>query len=272
MDSTIQLAVVYDSPVNVSDAQKLARQLSLPLIEKNQESINAFHYVLAYTPLGLQLDKVGDNSLGPLRVDLYNPGLTFRQQHNLNQELLSKALGIRGEHNPIVWDMTAGLGQDSMILASIGCQVHSFERNPIIYALLNDGLQRARDSEGDAATSRVIELHYRNSIEALSDSNLPQPDIIYIDPMFPEKKKNAKAKKAMQYCQQIVGKDDDAERLLSAALLRARYRVVVKRSRSAPCLSQQNPSNQILGKTVRYDIYALRSVSRYLEEKNAMTR
>ena len=84
--------------------------------------------------------------------------------------------------------------------------------------------------------------------------------------MFPEKRKHAKAKKAMQYFQRVVGQDKDSEKLLSAALSVTRYRVIVKRPLSAPTLTEVKPSAQLLGKTVRFDIYALQSPQRFLQE------
>ena len=51
-----------------------------------------------------------------------------------------------------------------------------------------------------------------------------------------------------------VGKDNDAEALISAALPRAKKRIVVKRPRLAECLHPK-PAFQITGKSTRYDVY-----------------
>ncbi|MEL7401451.1 MAG: class I SAM-dependent methyltransferase, partial [Pseudomonadota bacterium] len=53
----------------------------------------------------------------------------------------------------------------------------------------------------------------------------------------------------------LVGKDPDADELLSAALSVARYRVAVKRPAKAPFLADTKPTYQLEGKTSRYDIY-----------------
>ena len=79
--------------------------------------------------------------------------------------------------------------------------------------------------------------------------------MVYLDPMFPERKKSAQVKKEMQIFHALIGADLDADQLLENALERANYRVVVKRPRIAPFLNNQKPSYQLEGKSSRYDIY-----------------
>jgi len=290
MDSHPGLTIICTSSNGLSTAQTLSQQLNLPITgSENYSSILStslgFDFALVVDDQGLQLQELRGNSLGALRVDFTNSSLEFRRRQNLQNELLAKAIGIRGVHNPLVWDVTAGMGQDSLLLASLGCEVTMFERNDIIHALLSDGLRRATDgacndkgsyeasnhSTLSAALARIT-LHHVDAITALKQSDPPTPDIIYIDPMFPEKRKNTKARKAMQYCQQIVGQDEDSDELLRAALNGARYRVVVKRPKTAAFLDNHAPSGQLQGKTIRYDIYALRSSDNYFDEKNKMIR
>ncbi len=276
MDSILKFAIICQHTVPSALETKLASNLNLALVDRSCLDKNKFDFVLYYVDQVLCLEKIGDESLGPLSVNLLNSALAYRKQQNLSKELLVKAIGIRGEHKPLVWDLTAGLGQDSMILLGIGCKVRMCERNNIVHALLNDGVRRAKQAENldKGLLEQLTELNLiqGDSLEAIAKANENLPDVIYIDPMFPEKKKNAKAKKAMQYCQQIVGQDLDSESLLKASLSCAKYRVVVKRPKSAPMLGSNQPSSQIVGKTVRYDIYSLKSTARYLEEKKPITR
>jgi 16S rRNA (guanine1516-N2)-methyltransferase len=92
-------------------------------------------------------------------------------------------------------------------------------------------------------------------LESLSPED--RPDIVYIDPMFPERKKSAKVKKEMQAFHSIVGSDDDSADLLSLALDHAKYRVVVKRSVSAEALGNLTPSYSLTGRSTRFDVFAL---------------
>ena len=87
-----------------------------------------------------------------------------------------------------------------------------------------------------------------------------RPDVVYVDPMFPLRKKSAKVKKAMQAFHAIVGTDPDADDLLANALKVARYRVVVKRPTGAGFLAETKPNYSLEGKSTRYDIYALKKL------------
>jgi 16S rRNA (guanine1516-N2)-methyltransferase len=98
----------------------------------------------------------------------------------------------------------------------------------------------------------------RTYLESLSAEQFP--DVIYLDPMFPERQKTADVKKEMAAFHSIVGKDEDADALLPLALARVNYRVVVKRPRKAPFLNNQTPSYQLEGKSSRYDIYTLKKL------------
>jgi hypothetical protein len=68
-------------------------------------------------------------------------------------------------------------------------------------------------------------------------------------------------RKEMVLFQRLVGDDADAERLLAAALDRARHRVVVKRPLAAPPLQGRAPDFSLKGKSTRFDVYALRRIS-----------
>jgi 16S rRNA (guanine1516-N2)-methyltransferase len=148
-------------------------------------------------------------------------------------------------------DATAGWGRDAAVLASFGAQVLMIERHPLMQILLQDALNRQSEEdrqhlsialwEGDAAV-------YLNSL-----SEMDYPDIIYIDPMHPERQKTALVKKDMQALQQLIGPDEDAMLLLQSALVHARQRVVVKWPQKQQPLCE--PSYCIAGKTVRFDVW-----------------
>ncbi|MEO5372579.1 MAG: class I SAM-dependent methyltransferase, partial [Magnetococcus sp. DMHC-1] len=67
--------------------------------------------------------------------------------------------------------------------------------------------------------------------------------------------KSALVRKGMRRLRAIVGEDADAQDLFLAARRCARQRVVVKRPRRAEPLAQQRPSYEIVGRTVRYEVY-----------------
>lgn len=79
--------------------------------------------------------------------------------------------------------------------------------------------------------------------------------MVYIDPMYPERKKSALVKKNMQVLQRLHEKDDKASELLEIALLFAKKRVVVKRPLQAGTLNDRIPGACIKSKKTRYDVY-----------------
>lgn len=142
---------------------------------------------------------------------------------------MAKAVGIKGDYLPDVVDATAGLGRDAFVLASVGCRVRMLERNPVVAALLDDGLARGyADAEIGGWLQERLQLIHASSLTALSDIT-PRPQVVYLDPMFPHKQKSALVKKEMRVFQSLVGPDLDADGLLEPARLLATKRVVVKR-------------------------------------------
>jgi len=179
------------------------------------------------------------------------------------RDLLLRAVGPleAGTH---VADATAGLGGDALRLAARGARVTIIERVPLVAALLEDALERARSgSEGPVARRAAERLTLlagdaRTILPALE----PPPAVVVIDPMYPQERRRGLPKKGMALFRWLVGADADAPALLAAALEVATARVVVKRPRRGPSLGQAGgaprPSGSVVGTTSRYDIYAPR--------------
>ena len=85
-----------------------------------------------------------------------------------------------------------------------------------------------------------------------------KPEVIYLDPMYPERKKSAQVKKNMQILQTLLGKDEDTESLLNRALSTAKKRVVVKRPKGAENIPGIKPDICIESKKTRYDVYVIK--------------
>jgi 16S rRNA (guanine1516-N2)-methyltransferase len=79
--------------------------------------------------------------------------------------------------------------------------------------------------------------------------------------MYPERKKSASVKKNMQMLQKLIGHDDNKAieeiDLFNRAIKSARKRVVVKRPKGAPTLTNKKPTMTIESKITRYDVYVL---------------
>ena len=103
-------------------------------------------------------------------------------------------------------------------------------------------------------TDRML-LRSGDSADYLTTLNAGDIDVVYLDPMFPERGKSAKAKKEMLAFQQLVGEGDNEDRLLDESRRVAKYRVVVKRPIKAPYMASHKPAFDLRGKTIRYDVY-----------------
>lgn len=188
-------------------------------------------------------------------VDFLSGKLTYRRQNaSLRNEILARAMGLNHHSNPIIVDATAGLARDSFILASLGFEIYLLERSDIVHALVADGIQRAMENIHVAPIVKRLHLIHTDAIAWLQKGEII-PDIIYLDPMFPERQKSALVKKEMQIFQDIIGDDTDAGKLFKTALACAKKRVVVKRPRLAPPIDETKPSFSMVGRSCRFDIY-----------------
>lgn len=217
---------------------------------------NRFHQglLLRLTPGGLELCRPDDPELaGGLRVDFAAP--RFRRRWLFpGKELVVRAAKVHRHAAPLIIDATAGLGRDAFLLAAAGYRVHLFERNPIIAALLRDGLQRAARSPQIAAITARMHVTVSDVVDFFSTTN-QRPEVIYLDPMFPERSKTAKVKQELRLLQLLHVQENDAEHLLRAALTLQAKKVVVKRPLKGPCLLTLPPTYSLKGKAVRFDIY-----------------
>ncbi len=190
----------------------------------------------------------------PLKSILRRAASIYRKQHGGGRkEPIVKAVGLKGNEQWHVVDATPGLGRDAFVLVSVGCHVTMIERSPIVAALLEDGIRRLQIDYPDLA-SRMT-LQHGNSAEVMQYFDGEDVNAIYLDPMFPHKKKSALVKKEMRLFQQLLGHDPDADALLPPALKLATHRVVVKRPNSADVLAGHKPSMAIESKKHRFDVY-----------------
>ena len=231
-------------------AETLAHELALPCIDLQD---GEYDLLLVITNEHLELRDTRNPRVGPVCVDY--TGLDLRPYgHNLSRrQPLARAFGKKVH---IVVDATAGYGQDALLLALMGFRVTAIERSGIIEALARDGLRRF---ETKAGVSLVNRLHLVTGDARAVLTALPlRPDAVYLDPMFPlKRKKSAAVNKEMRLLRELVVDDPDAPELLEIGRRTARERVVVKRPDDAPPLAP-DPDIGFPGKLVRYDVYLVR--------------
>ena len=249
------IALSVSDPSLKEQAADLAANLDLQL---TTDTDNSYPLHLRLTDQRLEICQTAVDAPGPVFVDFTSPALDFRRRHGGGaKQQLARAIGIKGSRKPLVLDATAGLGRDSFILAALGCRVIMVERNPIIAALLEDGLRRARlDQQIGPWVEERMQLIADNFIDLANSATLPEPpETIYLDPMFPARTKKALVKKEMRFVQELVGKDEDAPQLLEAALKTAQSRVTVKRPKLAEPIEGPKPNFTISGRSSRFDVY-----------------
>jgi len=270
------VAVVCSTPPLAAEAAALAERLGLPLFEGTENYSSAkerLRFLQSQAPRlpalvflvksgGLELALIDQDRIVSVKSSFHDAGISYRRlKGGGRSEMIAKAVGLRKGKRPAVLDATAGLGVDGFILASLGCVVTLIEREPSVHALLEDGLKRSRayaageDKDLEEILQRITLLQ-ADALDCLKPGGTtPAAEVIYLDPMFPERKKAAAVKKEMQIFHRLVGPDSDADGLLAAALDSDAERVVVKRPRVAPPLAGSAPSHVLAGKRNRYDIY-----------------
>lgn len=245
-----QLAVFHAGEGDISSLAAYATQLNIPFYQ-SVDKHTPEQFFLSYRDGCLKLLDKELLKKGGLMVEVEPRPGEQRSYPAPKQGALAQALG----KSKTVVDATAGWGQDSLFMFRMGFQVLCIERSPVIAVLLQDAFSRLAQSEWvQNLNLEVPKLLQGNAIELLATLEAP-PDCIYLDPMFPPKrKKSALAKKSMQILHELIGKDDDKEQLFQAALQATGKRVVVKSPDYAQPLGGK-PQQSFQGKLVRYDVY-----------------
>lgn len=247
------ICIVAEEPSTLEQAQQFAVDNQLPILKTRD---NTYALQLCF---GNERIELFDSALNTsIHVDFAGGALAHRQQYGGGRgQAIAKAVGLKKGKTPGVLDITAGLARDAYILANMGCAVTLVERSPILYTLIQDGIRRGLAD----ANSRPVLENFINLFNADAHLFMQQmdreslPDVIYIDPMYPMRKKSALVKKDMQILQRLLGKDDNDAALLETALENAAQRVVVKRPIQAGPVSTIKPATSTSSKKTRYDVY-----------------
>lgn len=234
-------------------ARSLAAQLRTPLFDRDS-SLSAAEFLLVFTGERVEL-RERRSGTGPIYVDFSTVDVRLYGRNLSRRQPLARAMGKKVR---TIIDATAGLGQDAFLLAAMGYEVLAIERSPAVATLLEDGMARAaKDPELQRALNDRLKLLVGDAKTILASGTV-RADVVYIDPMFPPKRKaSALAKKEMRALRALVGEDTDAAGLLAVARGCARNRVVIKRPLYAPPLIP-DPAFSQAGKLVRYDVYLRR--------------
>ncbi len=251
-----------DSPGLVEQARQLAADLGLPLLPPagpplGRSVTGEAELLLTVTSGRVELRQPGSRQR-PLAADFGRPSFLRRLRQTGRRSLLGRSVGV-GRGTRTVLDATAGLGTDAMLLAGMGLEVVALERDPVVHALLADGLRRAA---GVPALEEIrLRLRARRGeAKRRLGAGGAAPDVVYLDPMFPVHRGSALPPGELQQLARLVGPGnaEEARQLLRASLGGGAGRVVVKRPDDGPPLpapGDLGPDIQFPGKTVRFDVY-----------------
>ncbi len=260
-----KLIIFSESDIYIDRARILSERLQIPFtLDKNElkaflSSENKSTYKADSSsvskPLFINLGADGlsltDGNL-ILRGD-FTENLKRLKQSNLERELLVKAARLKNaDHPPILIDATAGMGEDSLLLAASGFKVILYEYDLVIASLLEDTLLRASGIPELTATVSRMELRMESSIDAMQKLDF-SPDVILLDPMFPARSKSALVKKKFQLLQQLEHPCSDETDLIKAALCGKPHKIIIKRPLKGPFLADIKPDYSLSGKAIRYD-------------------
>lgn len=229
------------------EAESLAKHLQVPLIGEFPEA-DKEDLVLSFGKEGLSLNSGKLSLIADLTTML--PRV---KDEMWKHELIAKASKFKNvEGNLTAIDATAGLGEDSLILAAAGFSVILYEYDPVIAALLKDALRRAKKVPELKEMVQRMTLVEGDSIRGMTQ-RVDEVDLIYLDPMFPERQKSCLIKKKFQLLQKLESPCSDEEELLQAALVAKPKRIMIKRPAKGPYIAGVKPAYSILGKSIRYD-------------------
>ena len=254
-NNPITLCVICNAASQMDKASEFSTLHQYPLCDQEN------------APYDLQLifdddkTKLIDKALNTsIYVDFIEGTLAHREKHGGGKgQAIAKAIGLKKLKNPTVIDATAGLAGDAYVLACLGCQLTLIEQSPVLFTLIEDGIKRALLSENhEHSIGNFVNLVNSNSqlyLKGLDEQS--KPDVIYIDPMYPDRKKSALVKKDMQILHKLIGKAEDETDLVNLALECAKRRVVVKRPIHAEPITGTRPTMEITSKKTRYDVYVI---------------
>jgi 16S rRNA (guanine1516-N2)-methyltransferase len=250
--------VAYASLQTAQEAKRVGAKLNLQVAarESISQPVHGWALWLVVEAEHVLLLPVGKKAPGAITIDFLQKDRLFRilNAQKERKQPLAKAIGL-AKGAPRILDATAGLGMDTQMFLAWGCKVTAMDRSPVLAVLWEKALgQIEKHPQVEAQFTRLHFTAEDASVYLAKGSNAF--DVVYLDPMYPERKRSsAGVKKEMQIFRHLVGDDEDAGQMLELALNCAHQRVVVKRPKHAPFLGGRKPSYQVKGTVVRFDVY-----------------
>ena len=239
----------------IAIVKKLAKSVGIELQEiAGASSVQSMSY-LGMDEHGLRFYLTGSD--GPvLALDFVAEYASFmRQVSKTGAGPLKKALGRGVKRGHRVVDATCGTGKDSLLFLSWGLEVLAFERNPLMFLLLQVAWQSlVRQYPELALKFELIFGDVRTGMQVICQKKI---SALYFDPMFSQGPKTRRSlpRQEMVVFEHLIGADPDQEAVIQSLLKLPLSRIVVKRPHKAPQFSGLAPLASFPGKSVRYDLF-----------------
>ena len=225
-------------------AEAIARRVGVPLSDEAGDGLT-----LLVDGTGVSLTGYGMTYSGD-----FERMLNRVTDGRLSHEILVRVTKTK-EENPTAVDATAGMGEDSFLLAAAGYNVTLYEKDPVVAALLRDALRRAKKNKILAPIVARMRLVDGDSIAEMPHHT--GADLIYLDPMFPERQKSGLIGKKLQLIQHLEAPCTDENALLDAAFAAEPKKIIIKRPLKGAFLGGRKPQYSVNGKAIRYDCFVL---------------
>ena len=239
-------SIFLDCSSNEDKVNNIQESLDLNVVTKIP--INEPFFIFKQN--GLNFIFNSDNSKS-LHVDFLKGSMGWRLKRSDHEKLLKKTLG-RNNGPLSIFDGTAGLLSDTLIFLALGHRVIACEQSKILFLLISDALKRAKDQ---LPFIENLKLLNGNSSECYKDHK--NVDVIYLDPMYPEPKKNVLRSGNIALIKDILQIEmikDHGDNIFFEFKENDYKKIVLKRPIKSDLLDNKF-NYQIKGKSTRFDVY-----------------
>lgn len=244
----------------INNTIDLAEKFSLIYSEFNDWSeIKEDGYYLEVKSGPSILHNLSDGKRISVDADFFSGELQHRIKTFSKKQSLAKAVFYNQKKSaPLqVIDATGGFGRDAACLAALGTNILIYEKNPAVFCLLSSSLAAAKKNAVYTDIFKgELSCSFADAQTIFKNKNC-NADVIYLDPMYPERKKKALSRKGMQVLQNMLGADNDREDLLIAAFESETAQVVVKRPPDIKPFFENRVNKSFNNKLACFDVYCL---------------
>lgn len=242
----MNIDIFIDSPRHKDEVERISSEFNIKVLTELPASKPFF----SYRENGLNFFS-DINNPKPLHIDFLKGSMGWRLKRSDHETLLKKALG-KNTDSLNIFDGTAGLLSDALIFLALGHNVIACEQSTIIFLLVRDAIERAKE---ELPYIENLKLFNGNSFECFK--NQKNIDVIYLDPMYPESKKNILRSGNIALIKNILEIEmikDCGDNIFYEFKESDFKKIILKRPIKAELLDSKF-NYQIKGKSTRFDVY-----------------